>query len=99
MDYWITHVKLEILAYVRIEAHYVYIMKSRLPEPYSVNHGLGYKPVQIVPGTESALTHCWVGEQFRCCYTSIVKFTLPLNADLVYDTSYLLQSCQSLFRI
>jgi len=50
-----------------------------------------------VPGTQRTLAHCWVGEQFGCSYTSIVKLTLPLNFDLVHGTSYLIKSCHCVF--
>ena len=60
-------------------------------------HGLGSTPVQSVTGTQRTLTHCWVGEQFGCSYSSIVKFTLPLKFDLVSCTSNLLHSCHCLF--
>ena len=76
MDDWVAHGELDILAYIRVEAYYIYILDSLAFQCVIVlAHDLGTAPLQSVPSIQGALTHCWVPEQLECLYTIIVKFT------------------------
>jgi len=59
------HRKLEILAYVRVEAHDVDILNGLiLPCLVVDTHGLGSTPVQGIMGTQRTLLHNGMSEQF-----------------------------------
>jgi len=83
--------ELEIVAYVRIEAHDVDILNLLiLPFLIVERHGLGSTPVHDITGTLRTLLHYGICEQFGL--PCIVKLTFPLDLDKLSRSRYLLES-------
>ena len=78
----VSHGKLETLAYVRVQAHDVLILDS-LFFPHFIVETPNLRPlyVQGIASTQRTLSYYRMCEQFG--FRSIVKFTLPLNFDLI----------------
>ena len=59
---WMAQGELEILAYIRVEVHYIHRLESlAFPRIIVLEHGLDTALVQSVPGTQGTLIHCGVG--------------------------------------
>jgi len=87
MDGGMTDGKLEILAYVRVETHDIHILDSLIFMHFILEtHGLRRAPVQGITGTKRSLTYHSMREQFGF----LLKFTSPLNLDLIARACYLL---------
>jgi len=89
----VTHWELKVLAYVRVQAHDIYILNSLVfPRLIVLTHGLCSTPVQGITGTQRTLSYYRMRQQFRLLfsYTRILKLTPPLYFDLTLDTCHLL---------
>ena len=87
MDAWVADGKLEILAYVRVETHDIHIL-HRLFFSHFVLETIGFRPTRLqgIPCTQWTLSHKGMREQFGF----LLKFTFPLNFDLIARSCYLL---------
>jgi len=87
MDGGVSDGKHEILAYVRVETHDIHILDSFVFAHFIVEtHSLRPAPVQSITGTQRSLSHYRMREQFGY----LLKFTFPLNLDLIARSCYLL---------
>ena len=67
MDDGMTDGELEVLLYVREEAHYIHVLDSLNFQCLIVQkHFLSPDTVQSVLVLQGTLTYCWVGEHFGC---------------------------------
>jgi len=82
MNESVTDGKLEILVYVWVEAHVIHILDSLIFPHFIVEtHGLRPNHVEGIASTQWTVSYNKMREQFG--FRSIVKFTLPLNFDLI----------------
>ena len=80
MDGGVSDGKLEILAYVWVEAHDIHILKSLIVPHFIVEtHGLRPATVQGITGTHWTLSYYGMCEYFGF----LVKFTFSLNHELL----------------
>ena len=83
-----TNGELEILAYIRVEAHGVDILNGLiLPCLLVETHGLGSTPAHSFTGTQRTLLHYGMREQFGP--PGIVKLIFPLELEQVFRPRYL----------
>jgi len=87
MDGGVSDGKHEILAYVWVETHDIHMLDSLVFTHFIVEtHSLGPAPVQSITGMERSLSHYRMREQV----VFHLKFTFPLNLDLIARSCYLL---------
>ena len=87
MDDGVSDGKLEILAYVWVEAHDIHILDSLVFTHFILEtHSLRPTPVQSITGTQRSLAHYRMREQVGF----LLKFTFSLNLDLIARSCYLL---------
>ena len=80
MNDGVTDGKLEILAYVRIEALDIHLLDSLVFLHFTVEtHGFRPTPVQGIAGTQRTLSYYRMRDQVGF----LLKFTIPLHFDLI----------------
>ena len=87
IDSCVANGKLEILAYVRVETHDIYILDGLIFTYFIVEtHGLRPTTVQGIMGTQWTLSHKGMRDQLGFLF----KLTFPLYFDLIAHSCYLL---------
>ena len=86
--------ELEVIAYVRVEAHVIDILNGLILLPYSGDAWPRFDPVQGIMGTHRTLLHYRMPEQFGP--TCIVKLTFALDLEQVSCSRYLLDTRERL---
>ena len=87
MDGVVSDGKIEILGYVWVETHDIHIFNSFVFTHFIVeSHSLRTAPVQSITFTQRSLSHYRMCEQVGF----LLKFTFPLNPDLIARSCYLL---------
>ena len=87
MEAGVTHGKIEILAYVRVQAHNIHKLDCLVFLHFIVEtHGLRPAPVQSFARTQQTMSYYKICQQFGF----LLKFTFPLKLDQISRSCYLL---------